>query len=317
MKRVISLLAVSVLAATVMPTASLAEGEDAPSGDFTVNVYADLEAFGDPCEVGPGSMSMTLDMQENWDSQIVNDSAVVLGNVDVYNGTDSPSLVDLIDYYSLNPEHLPHSQFIPDGDGDFLSVSYDWETSLGALHWDAAPMGILDQTEVDLHSVILAEDHRSIHSFPYAVSFEADSCDSQILGVMTVARSPVLHYEDGSQSGVDIEVLEISESTDLDYSGNAWIKVFYDLNLGNDENQEPVIFQSENLSALFPLGANVEYNNRPVFVGNAGTQEYATTINIFGDSPAGEYSVMYYHNLYVDNPEFFEWACGLGLCPGD
>jgi hypothetical protein len=302
-----------------MPTASLAEGEDAPSGDFTVNVYADLEAFGDPCEIGPGSASMTLDMQENWDSQIVNDSAVVLGNVDVYNGTDSPSLVDLIDYYSLNPEHLPHSQVILDGDGNFLSVEYDAETSVGALFWDAEPLGILDQTEVDLHSVILAEDRRSIHTLPYTVSFEADSCDSQILGVMTVARSPVLYYENESDPGVDIEVLEISESTDLDSLGNAWLRVVDAEVFVDDydsEREYPLLLPSTSRAAVYPLGEQEGGGITPMYVRSSGEQDYAATMNIFGDSPAGEYSVMYYHNLYVDNPEFFSWACSLGLCSG-
>jgi hypothetical protein len=115
LKRVISLLAVSVLAATVMPTASLAEGDDAPSGDFTVNVYADLEAFGDPCEVGPGDASIWIepvsgtlatseDAPENARFSEVEPEVVVEYSAQ---SLDELSVSDVFDLYDIDPSQIP------------------------------------------------------------------------------------------------------------------------------------------------------------------------------------------------------------------
>jgi hypothetical protein len=375
LKKSLSLLAVSVLAATVMPTASLAEGEDTPSGDFTVNVYADLEAFGDQCEVGPGDASIWIEPVSGTlsTSQEAAENArfseVEPEEVDYYSAQslDELSVSDVFDLYEIDPSQIPGfepaiytnsngsdgvemrvpssaniSEGISVGVGDtqYLVSSFELDpidpdysivTAAGAsfesgvsytfsldvpsltsftynpdpqnmdyyeiLPFDMSPIGVIDSVEVSYFSALLQMPRQSISANPYTVTFDADSCnDDETIGLLTATRSDV-EFTD-PQAGLQSIELELGGDgvplNEGEFFGHAMLRT-------NDLYwlDEPLVIPM--FLAQTPPQVEVEFGGYfPLYLGYFGAQTYEPLMNIFGDTPAGRFSVTFDHRLYVD-----------------
>jgi hypothetical protein len=375
LKQSLSLLAVSVLAATVMPTASLAEGDDAPSGDFTVNVYAELEAFGDPCEVESGyasvlieSVSGTLatsqEAAENARFVEVEPEGVVEYSAQ---SLDDVSVSDVFDLYDMDPSQMPGFEpvtytnsnasngtdmLVPSsanisegisvgvGDTQYLVSSFDPDpdnpgysivTAAGAsfvagesytfsldvlnlpfftynpdsqnmdfyeiLPFDMSPIGVIDSVEVSYFSALLQMPRQSISANPYTVSFDADSCnDDETIGLLTATRSDV-EFTD-PQAGLQSIELELGGDgvplNEGEFFGHAMLRT-NDLYGLDGPSVIPMFF------AQTPPQVEVEFGGYfPLYLGYFGAQTYEPLMNIFGDTPAGRFSVTFDHRLYVD-----------------
>lgn len=298
LRKSLGLLAVSVLAATVMPTASLADGEDAPSGDFTVNVYADLEAFGDPCDVGPGESiiqitygpsnysspdltSATLDYDESEDWILTRSSGIA---------SEDLVLEDLLDFFGVNHETLNNSSPAYD-DSVLQSVTYNYETPVGNLPFDTSrEIGVLDSADLVANSMLLQLSRQTIISPPYNVSYDADTC-SDATGVLTTTRSEVMFEPIG----------ETPMSIEIDWANMQQAPIFSMAFLKTTTDTTGTDYQIPIFAANSPPQENEPWGGYyPRLIGDTGEQTYEAFIHIFGNTPQGRVSVEFEHRLYVN-----------------
>mgnify|MGYP006898271115 CR=1 FL=1 len=309
-KQSLSLLTVSLLAATVMPTASLAEGEDAPSGDFTVNVYADLDAFGDQCEVGAGTASVEIETQP-FVSALSPDSfnielgqlsqEMVVGNYfskpDTSASSSEVEVLDVFEFFGVDPELLRESW--PELENEFvensriLAVRYDSESEGGAIEFDLYPYGVINSTEVEAFADQIVLARQTITSPEYVVSFEADSCNSEAFGVLTATRSEVTYQAENEQAA-SIEVAgDPSDQDPNTFFGTAML--ITDITPWGQEYGIPYFL------ATSPPNQGDDFGGYgPEMVGAFGQQSYTALIHLFGNAPAGRFAVSFDHRLYVD-----------------
>ena len=307
-KKFAGLFAVSFLAATVMPSASLATEEDLPSGDFTVEVYADLEAF--------GCTDTALLLYSDPEQQDVN--TATNANIDLrtdsyltYAGSENPTLQDLFNYYDLDYTLLPQYQLTDDENDVLVSVSYNPSTQGGKVDWDIGVPGLLDSEEVDDNAVLLSMPRQQIQTPIYNVQYDASDCEeSTSYGVLTVERSPIWHEVTGVE---DIAILDFdweSEWTTDSFEGKAIANIVTPLDLYGSSTGIPLYYGWE--SAFSP---------QPVQAGFYGSHDFSVLISIFGSAPAGTYGVEVGHSLYVfsdlNNPYGYlicDWVFLTGYC---
>ena len=375
LKQSLSLLAVSVLAATVMPTASLAEGEDTPSGDFTVNVYADLEAFGDPCDVGPGDASIWIEpvsgtlttSEESPDNARFSEVEPEVVVEYSAQSLDELSVSDVFDLYDIDPSQIPgfepvtytnsngsdgvemrvpSSANISEGisvgvggtqylvssfeldpiDGDYSIVtaagasfvagasytfsldvmnlsSFTYHPDAESMNWheilpfDRSTIGVIDSVEVSYFSALLQMPRQSISANPYTVMFDADSCTEEgTLGILTATRSDVEFTS--PQEGTGPIELDLGDDggplNQGEFFGHAMLRT-NDLDWLEDPTSFPVFLAQAPPQIEYEFGGYY-----PEYIGHFGEQTYEPLINIFGDTPAGRFSVTFDHRLYVD-----------------
>jgi hypothetical protein len=313
-KKFLALLTVSVLAATVMPTASQAEGEDAPSGDFTVNVYAELEAFGDPCEGGFGggsSLSISVSDQLYPESSPGETTEITLDEtqgvrIETYPGGEGAANLEnlLALHFIENPiTSIPGWEAYPDGTASYDNQfeTLDWDIPLVVN--DTELYGDIIAGEFDAYSYELSLPRQTIYAPWQDVSFDADSCDgSNLVGVLTVARSDVM-YEAPNEQPISVEadwaegyVLDTSHN-ERGFFGTGKLISFTDLlGFGSLMPQYPANIPASS------AGAEV------TSVGFEGEQGYGTKVDVFGASPAGGYYMEVKHRLYVDAVQYSLWT---------
>ena len=310
MKKLSALVLVTSFAATVMPTASFAE-DDAPSGDFTVNVYADLEEFGDPCEGGFGggsSLAISVSSANFSEASPGEPTEITLdqnqGGVQIETYPGGEQAINLENLLALH--FIEDTSSIPDwqsyGDG---TASYDnqfqdlsWDLPLPA---DGPPIyGDINDVEINAYGYELSLPRQTIYAPWHNVHYDADSCEgSDLVGVLTVSRSDVM-YEAPSQQPISVEadwelgfVLDTSHN-ETGFFGTGKLISFTDL------------YGSPSVMPLYP--ANLPGEGQQVTsVGFQGQQGYGTKVDVFGASPAGGYYMEVNHRLYVDSVQYSTW----------
>jgi hypothetical protein len=305
-KKAVWLVAISAFAATVMPTASLAEEElDPASGDFTVNVYADLDEFGtfDPCEGFGGASSLAIqdEYEDNWSLGEDRSREVILENAGFteFPATTEPGLFDLFAFYNLSmftdiPLALDPFDLGDDG-VSIVSVTYITNDGQNVLEFDVEPYGVIDSTELAYASSMLSEARTMIYAPDYDVSFDADDCEfSESFGVLTSARSNVLYQESAADVPSSIEIDFSQEPGDVVFDGGTAA-----MEVGSDIIGQPNPVQK--LIAFEPFDSTGTFGGHtPTLIAQSGTQPISAFMHIFGEYPAGIYSMNLYHKLYVD-----------------
>jgi hypothetical protein len=288
-KKFAGLMAISLLAATVMPSASLATEEDLPSGDFTVEVYADLEAFGctDSASLYFIDPERDLNTATNANIDLGTDSYLT------YAGSENPTLQDLFNYYALAYDLLPEFQVNNDENNVLASVTYNPFTQGGSVDWDIGVPGVLDSEELVDNAVLLSMPRQQIQTPPYSVWYDASDCEeSTSYGVLTVERSPIWHEVTGVE---DIAILDFdweSEWTTESFEGKAIANIVTTYDLYGSPTGVPWYYGWENA-----------FSTQPVQLGFDGSHYFSVLISIFGSAPAGRYAVEIGHSLYVNTDQ--------------
>ena len=323
-KRAAWLVAISAFAATVMPTASLAEGElDPASGDFTVNVYADLDEFGtlDPCEGFGGASSLAIQDEYERDWSLEEDGTGVVSlertGTTEFSETTEPGLGDLFAFYNLSmftDIPLVANPFTYVGEGpEIASVTYDTSGGENLLVFDAPPFGVIDSSELMPAAEVLSQPRLTIYAPDYDVAFDADDCDfSSIYGVLTSARSEVLYQATEADFPYSIELDFTGDPETMDWDGGtAHLRV--GTNIIGESTPVP------KFEAFSPVDSGDLFGGHwPTLIGQSGTQPISALMHIFGDYPAGTYSVNIFHKLFVDPVQIDYLIClyGIEICEG-
>lgn len=323
-KKTAWLVAISAFAATVMPTASLAEGElDLPSGDFTVNVYADLDEFGtfDPCEGFGGASSLAIQDEYERDWSLEEDGTGVVSlerlSTSEFSETTEPGLEDLFALYNLSmftdiPLVVNPFTYVP-GSPEIASVTYDTSGGDNLLVFDAPPFGVIDSSELTAYADMVAQSRLTIYAPAYDVAFDADDCDfSTNYGVLTSSRSEVLYQATEADFPYSIELDFTGDPETMDWDGGTAL-ILIGTNIVGEPNPVPQFEAFEPFDSGDLFGGH-----RPTLIAQEGTQPISALMHIFGEYSAGTYSVNIFHKLFVDPVQIDYLIClyGIESCEG-
>jgi hypothetical protein len=336
LKTSLSLLLVSVLAATIMPTSVNAETTD--FGDNEVTVEVDLGSGPDP-ELCEGFASLTVP------------GATLPATLNRrVNGNSDPSMADLLSYYwgeyssydqtadelyddedlqstlnSLNnvggPDYnwnavknpvdatldtlvsIVYEPIVSDGDGSTMYLSEDIDQD-GDIDINDAPEWI-------------TETRRSYSTDWFTISYDANDClESDDMAMVMVTRTPTLRAANDGAEFVESELIfgDNSYDTSVEGKAEAYLKIRTNLIGG--------LVSLPYEAAWDPITDFANYDSwdvDPVAFGDEGSAEMRSMMNIYGASPTGIYQANYYYQLEVNDEEYFfdefgYFGCLLGGC---
>lgn len=323
LKTSLSLLLVSTLAATIMPTSVNAETTDFE--DNVVTVEVDLGSEGPDPELCEGFASMT----------IPGDTLPATLNRRV-DGNSSPTMADLLGYFwgdysaydqsgglydnedlqnslnSLNnvggPDYFVNWNAVKDPEDATIDtlVSIDYQPIIS----DGIPTQYrsedLDKDgDIDVADApdLITETRRSYSTDWFTVSYDANDCvDSDDMAMVLVTRAPVLRAANDGAEFVDAEVPweDNFYETNVDNTAEGYLKVRTDLIGG--------LISVPNTVAWGTVTDFSEYDPEdvdPVAFGDEGSAQMRAMMNIYGSSPTGIYQANYYYQLEVNDEEYF------------
>ena len=324
LKTSLSLLLVSVLAATIMPTSVNAETTDFE--DNVVTVEVDLGSEGPDPELCEGFASLTVPGN--------NLPATLNRRVD---GNSSPTMADLLGYFW--GEYSPYDQIAEElYDDEDLQNSLDYLNNVQASEWvtsfsavknpvdatidtlvsiDYVPIvsdGIptrylnedLDQDgDIDIADApeFITETRRSYSTDWFNISYDANDClESEDMAMVMVTRTPILRAADDRAEFVEAEVPWVDNlyTTNVDGKAEAYLKIRTNLIGG--------LVSIPNEAAWNPITDFADYDSwdiDPVAFGDEGSAQMRALMSIYGASPTGIYRANYYYQLEVNDEEYF------------
>jgi hypothetical protein len=337
LKTSLSLLLVSVLAATIMPTSVNAETTD--FGDNEVTVEVDLGSEGPDPELCEGFASLTVPGATL--------PATLNRRVD---GNSDPSMADLLGYYwgeyssydqiaeeIYNDEDLQNSLNVLNNVGDlgyqnWNAVKNPEDATIGTLVSisyspiisDVQPIQYrsedLDQDgDIDIADApdFLTETRRSYSTDWFTISYDANDClESDDMAVVMVTRTPTLRAANDGAEFVESELTFGDNFYDASVDGGAeaYLKIRTNLIGG--------LVSLPYEAAWNPITDFADYDSwdvNPVAFGDEGSAEMRSMMNIYGASPTGIYQANFYYQLEVNDEEYFFdefgfFECFLGGC---
>ena len=323
LKTSLSLLLVSILAATIMPTSVNAETIDFE--DNVVTVEVDLGSEGPDPELCEGFASMT----------IPGDTLPATLNRRV-DGNSSPTMADLLAYFwgdysaydqtaelydnedlqnSLNilnnvggPDYYVNWNAVKDPEDATIDtlVSIDYQPIIS----DGIPTQYrsedLDKDgDIDISDApdFITETRRSYSTDWFTISYDANDCvESEDMAMVLVTRAPVLRAANDGAEFIDAEVpwADNFYETNVDSKAEAYLKVRTDLIGGLISVPNTVAWDTvTNFSEYDPWDVD------PVAFGDEGSAQMRAMMNIYGSSPTGIYQANYYYQLEVNDEEYF------------
>jgi hypothetical protein len=338
LKTPLSLLLVSVLAATIMPTSVNAETTDFEDNEVTVEV--DLGSEGPDPELCEGFASLT----------VPGETIPATLNRRV-NGNSDPSMADLLGYYW--GEYSAYDQIAEE-----LYDDEDLQSTLNSLNnvggpdynWNAVKNPVdatldtlvsisyqpiisngnpteyrsedIDQDgDIDINDAPewITETRRSYSTDWFTISYDANDClESDDVAVVMVTRTPTLRStNDGAEfSFFESELTWEDSPYDVSVEGKseAYLKIRTNLIGG--------LVSLPYEAAWDPITDFANYDSwdvDPVAFGDEGSAEMRSMMNIYGASPTGIYQANYYYQLEVNDEEYFfdefgYFGCLLGGC---
>jgi hypothetical protein len=323
LKTSLSLLLVSVLAATIMPTSVNAETTDFEDNEVTVEV--DLGSGTDP-ELCEGFASLT----------VPGDTLPATLNRRV-NGDSSPSMADLLGYFW--GEYNSYDQIAEElYDNVDLQTSLDILNNVGNLYsnnWNAvknpADATIDTLVSIDYEPIVgdgiptqyrqedldedgdidindapgwLTETRRSYSTDWFTVSYDASDCmESDDMALVMVTRTPTLRAPGEGDDGrvfVEAEIENDGWDSDVENKAEAYLKIRTNLIGG--------LVSLPYEAAWNPITDFADYDSwdvDPVAFGDEGSAQMRSMMNIYGASPTGIYQANYYYQLEVNDEEYF------------
>ena len=332
LKTSLSLLLVSVLAATIMPTSVNAETTD--FGDNEVTVEVDLGSEGPDPELCEGFASLTVPGATL--------PATLNRRVD---GNSDPSMADLLGYYwgEYSSEELYDDEDLQNS----LNLGNQVGSDEGSVSWNLVkhpvdatldtlvsivyqPISIagsplylsedIDQdSDIDLADApeFLTETRRSYSTDWFTVSYDANDClESDDMAMVMVTRTPTLRAANDGAEFVESELTWEDSPYDVSVEGKseAYLKIRTNLIGG--------LVSLPYEAAWDPITDFADYDSwdvDPVAFGDEGSAEMRSMMNIYGASPTGIYQANYYYQLEVNDEEYFfdefgYFGCLLGGC---
>jgi hypothetical protein len=323
LKTTLSLLLVSVLAATIMPTSVKAETTD--FGDNEVTVEVDLGSGPDPdlCE---GFASLTVPGATL--------PATLNRRVD---GNSDPSIADLLGYYWGQYESY-------DQTADELYDDEDLQSTLNSLNnvggpdyfvnWNAVKFpedatistlvsiryqpiisdgnpteyrseDIDQDGDIDINDAPewITETRRSYSTDWFTVSYDANDClESDDMAMVMVTRTPTLRAANDGAEFVESELTfgDNFYDTSVEGKSEAYLKIRTNLIGG--------LVSLPYEAAWNPITDFADYapwDVDAVAFGDEGSAEMRSMMNIYGASPTGIYQANYYYQLEVNDEEYF------------
>ena len=323
LKTSLSLLLVSVLAATIMPTSVNAETTDFEDNEVTVEV--DLGSGPDP-ELCEGFASLTVPGETI--------PATLNRRVD---GNSDPSMADLLGYYW--GEYSSYDQT-----ADELYDDEDLQSTLNSLNnvggpdyfvnWNAVKFpedatistlvsisyqpiisngnpteyrseDIDQDGDIDINDAPewITETRRSYSTDWFTISYDANDCpESDDMAVVMVTRTPTLRAANDGAEFVESELTWEDSPYDVSVEGKseAYLKIRTNLIGG--------LVSLPYEAAWNPITDFADYapwDVDPVAFGDEGSAEMRSMMNIYGASPTGIYQANYYYQLEVNDEEYF------------
>ena len=319
----LSLLLVSVLAATVMPTSVNAETTDFE--DNVVTVEVDLGSGSDPelCEgfasltvpgaTIPATLNRRVDGNSTptmadllgyfWGEYSTYDQVaeVLYDDVDLQNSLDF--LNNVGDFYSTNWNAVKNPS---DATIDTL-VSIDYEPIVS----DEITMLFRDEDldedgDIDLDDApgFLTETRRSYSTDWFTVSYDANDCmESEDMAMVMVTRTPVLRASNEGDQGdvfLEAELDNFGWDSIVENKAEAYLKIRTNLIGGLVSLPYEAAWDSITDFANYD-----SWDVDPVAFGDEGSAEMRSMMNIYGASPTGIYQANYYYQLEVNDEEYF------------
>jgi hypothetical protein len=323
LKTSLSLLLVSVLAATIMPTSVNAETTD--FGDNEVTVEVELGSGPDP-ELCEGFASLTVPGATL--------PATLNRRVD---GNSDPSIADLLGYYWGQYESY-------DQTADELYDDEDLQSTLNSLNnvggpdyfvnWNAVKFpedatistlvsiryqpiisdgnpteyrseDIDQDGDIDINDAPewITETRRSYSTDWFTVSYDANDClESDDMAMVMVTRTPTLRAANDGAEFVESELTfgDNFYDTSVEGKSEAYLKIRTNLIGG--------LVSLPYEAAWNPITDFADYapwDVDPVAFGDEGSAEMRSMMNIYGASPTGIYQANYYYQLEVNDEEYF------------
>ena len=338
LKASLSLLLVSTLAATIMPTSVNADPTEFE--DNVVTVEVDLGSEGpDPelCEgfatlVVPGN-TMTAALNRRVDGIESPTIADVLGyyfgdyddetnSVDVFSDADLQNTLDELNntgnqfgWINFNAVTVPDSATV----STLERIDYDSYDSDNDAVGDVFRSEDLDEDgDIDVNDAPewITETRRSYSTNWFTVSYDANDCvDSDDMAVVLVGREPVMRAptEGAAWNNAEI-VLDDWYAPTLENRAEAYLKLKTNLIGGLISLPYSVAWDTtEDFSDI--EGA---WDVEPISYGDEGSAQMKSVMSIYGADPSGIYQTNYYYQLEVNDEEYFdefEWfGCFLGGC---
>ena len=323
LKTSLSLLLVSVLAATIMPTSVNAETTD--FGDNEVTVEVELGSGPDP-EVCEGFASLT----------VPGETIPATLNRRV-NGNSDPSMADLLGYYwgeyssydqtadelydnedlqstlnSLNnvggPDYFVNWNAVKNPEDATIStlVSISYQPIISNGNPTEYRSEDIDQDgDIDINDAPewITETRRSYSTDWFTVSYDANDClESDDVAVVIVTRTPTLRAANDGAEFVESELTWEDNPYDASVEGKseAYLKIRTNLIGG--------LVSLPYEAAWDPITDFANYDSwdvDPVAFGDEGSAEMRSMMNIYGASPTGIYQANYYYQLEVNDEEYF------------
>jgi hypothetical protein len=338
LKASLSLLLVSTLAATIMPTSVNADPTEFE--DNVVTVEVDLGSEGPDPELCEGFATLVVPGNTM--------TAALNRRVD---GIDSPTMTNVLAYYfgdyddetnSADPFDGEDLQFALDemnntggniGTIDFNAVTDPESATLSTLvsidydAFDSNSDGTgdvfrdedLDQDEdidVDDAPEWITETRRSYSTNWFTVSYDANDCvDSDDMAVVLVGREPVMRAptEGAGWNNAEI-VLDDWYAPTLENRAEAYLKL--KTNLIGGLISLPYSVAWETTEDFSDIEGDWYYD--PISYGDEGSAQMKSVMSIYGADPSGIYQTNYYYQLEVNDEEYFDefgwFGCFLGGC---
>jgi hypothetical protein len=323
LKTTLSLLLVSVLAATIMPTSVNAETTDFEDNEVTVEV--DLGSGPDPdlCEgfasltVPGATLPATLNrrVDGNSDPSIADLLGYYWGQYDSYDQTadelyddeDLQSTLNSInnvggpDYFvNWNAVKFPEDATI----STLVSIRYQPIISDGNPT-EYRSEDIDQDGDIDINDAPewITETRRSYSTDWFTVSYDANDClESDDMAMVMVTRTPTLRAANDGAEFVESELTfgDNFYDTSVEGKSEAYLKIRTNLIGG--------LVSLPYEAAWNPITDFADYapwDVDPVAFGDEGSAEMRSMMNIYGASPTGIYQANYYYQLEVNDEEYF------------
>jgi hypothetical protein len=322
-KQVLSITLVSVLAATVMPSAVSAEEEYYDYEDV-VTVEVDLgDGGGGP--IGCEGIS-TLELPDNTlrarsdsiqpgisDPNIIdylfwlegsNSSYSFLDNEPTeFNDDDLDSYVQELSNASLTPVLNDSNGPNTDATVDTLaSITYDTSTSLGYVDEDTNEDGIIDVTDAPDY---LSETRGVYASDVFVVEYDANDCiDSDEVGVLYTSRGFVERLANEDLATWESAEADWETSTSSVNRGTAYLRG--NVSLLGGLISIPAKIATDPVVTDEPVGSYVDIFDYwdPISLGDAAEVEMRAVMKIFGSNASGKYRTQFYFQLLTGEENY-------------
>lgn len=312
LKQLLSITLVSVLAATVMPSAVSAEPQFGE--DNVVTVEVDLgEGPGD--EIGCEGFA-TLNVPDETLSASFNGRVL---------GKENPTTYDLLVYYwpdietnfmetltsnFTNPVIFPENATGQDIDYISYDVNRIDETTVYYNYLDSNEDGIIDEGDAPES---LKVTRRTYATNWFNVTYDADDCvDSQEIGLVLAGRIPVMRQA-LADSEWTVAELDWIDSTSMVNRAESRLKLRTEL-IGGLISLPYTLAYSPIDDLQFGLGDGLW----PVALGDEGSAQLRAVMDIFGSNPSGTYRSQFFFQLEVEESEYWDnlnyLGCYLGPC---